>query len=136
MRAGEHGDAVADRFDGVLPPAVDQRAADEGDRRERVQRAELAVADTVDLAAALRTTSLVTAPQAGTGLVRLDSAGVAEDRAAIERIAADPDWRTLDREVRVAPAAELSTIRERLVSAPVPTPRRPRGGGRTRRPNS
>ena len=91
---------------------------------------ELSRAETVDLAAALRTTSIVTAPQAGTGLMRLDEAGVADNRATIERIAADPEWRTLDREVSVAPVAELTTISERFVNAPVPPPRRTRGGGR------
>lgn len=97
---------------------------------------ELSRADTVDLAAALRTTSIVTAPRAGTGLVRLDEAGVEENLVAIERIATDPEWRDLDREVSVASTADLSTIRERLISAPVPTPRRPTGGGRTPGPIS
>jgi hypothetical protein len=97
---------------------------------------ELSRAETVDLAAALRTTSIVTAPQAGTGLVRLDEAGVADNLATIERIAADPEWRNLDREVSVAPAAELSTIRERFTTAPAPTPGRISGGGRTPGPTS
>lgn len=69
----------------------------------------------VDLAAALRASAAVTAPEAGRGLARLDEAGVADSPAAIERIASDPEWRTLDREVRVAPRSELPTIRERLV---------------------
>lgn len=92
---------------------------------------ELSRAETMDLAAALRTTSLVTAPDAGTGLVRLDAAGVADSPQAIERIVADPEWRTLDRQVRVAPTAELATITERLVSTPTPT--RPTRSGRQRR---
>jgi hypothetical protein len=77
----------------------------------------------VDLAAALRASAAVTAPDAGTGLTRLDEAGVADSPAAIERIANDPEWRTLDREVRVASRSELPTIRERLVSGGT------RGGG-------
>ncbi|HEX9108260.1 MAG TPA: hypothetical protein VF832_13550, partial [Longimicrobiales bacterium] len=82
---------------------------------------ELSRADTVDLATALRTTSAVTAPQAGTGLVRLD-ATAADTQQVVEKIAANPDWRTLDREVRLAPTSELGSIREKLVSAPAPTP--------------
>lgn len=100
---------------------------------------ELSRAETLDLSAALRATSLVTAPEAGTGLTRLDEAGVAENPALIERIVADLEWRRLDREVRVAPVAEIPAIGERILSGPVPTPgptpRRSRGS-RTRSPNS
>jgi len=79
---------------------------------------------TLDLAAALRTTAVVTAPEAGSGLTRLDATGVADSPVAIERIASDPEWRTLDREVRVASTTALPTISERLISGTTPT----RGG--------
>jgi hypothetical protein len=90
---------------------------------------ELSRAETVDLAAALRTESVVTAPTAGAGLVRLDATRVAESPEAIERIASDPEWATLDREISVVPSDRLGTITDRLLvaqPAPTPTPRRPR----------
>jgi hypothetical protein len=92
---------------------------------------ELSRAGTVDLAAALRTASAVTAPEAGTGLTRLDAAGVADSPAAIGRIASDPQWRALDREVRLASTDALPTITERLITGTTPTRggTTPRGGG-------
>ena len=42
MRAREHDGAVPHRLDRVLAAAVDQRAADEGHRRQLVEHAELA----------------------------------------------------------------------------------------------
>ncbi len=85
---------------------------------------ELSRASTVDLAAALRTTSAVTAPDAGSGLTRLDVAGAADTPAALERIASDPEWRTLDREARLASTDALPAITTRLATATTT-----RGGG-------
>lgn len=101
---------------------------------------ELSRAETVDLATTLRTASELTAPEAGSGLERLDEAGLAENPDAIERIVANPEWRTLDREIRVAPSETLPTITERLAAGeeqPVPRPTvggsdAPSGGGALR----
>lgn len=77
---------------------------------------ELSRAETVDVSAALRTTSAVTAPDAGTGLARLDETDVADSPEAIGRVATDPEWRELDRELRLASAEGLTRVTERLVS--------------------
>ena len=42
MGAAQDARAVADRLDRVLPALLDERAADERDRRECVEKAELA----------------------------------------------------------------------------------------------
>ena len=42
VRPSDDGHSVAHRLDWVLAAALDQRAADEGERRQRVKRAELA----------------------------------------------------------------------------------------------
>src|SRR5262249_37443715 len=42
VRPSDNGDTVAHGLDRVLPPALDERAADEGNGSERVERAELA----------------------------------------------------------------------------------------------
>ena len=42
MRPGQNGRSHAHRLDRVLPAPFDKRAADEGDRRQRIERAELA----------------------------------------------------------------------------------------------
>jgi hypothetical protein len=75
---------------------------------------EFARAEKVDMATVLKTASVVTAPEAGAGLARLDAAGVAKSAAAMERISSDPEWRLLDREARVATAGALVSITERL----------------------
>lgn len=81
---------------------------------------ELSRSERVDMAAALRTASSVTAPEAGEGLTRLDRAGVGESREALERIASDPEWRALDREVRVVSRTSLTGISERLARGETP----------------
>jgi hypothetical protein len=80
---------------------------------------ELTRTETIDLAAALRTTSLVTAPETGTGLERLDPA-LAESPEAIDRIVNEPEWRELDRVVLAAPTETLPTLTERLVTGSEP----------------
>lgn len=86
---------------------------------------EFARAEKVDMATALKTSSVVTAPAAGAGLARLDAAGIGENAAAIERISSDPEWRLLDREARVASSDGILSIAERLGGSV----RDPAGGG-------
>lgn len=77
---------------------------------------DLTRAGTVDLAAAVRAASAVTAPEAGSGLARLEEGGVAESRETLERIANEPEWRAIDRVVRVAAREELAGIGERIAA--------------------
>lgn len=84
---------------------------------------ELSRAETLDQAAALRAESTLTEDNAGRGLMRLDNTEAARDPQALERLAADSDWRAVDREAAVA---EQPTLLRSTDPAPVrPVPRRP-----------
>jgi hypothetical protein len=67
-------------------------------------------AETLDQAAALRTVSVMTAPQTGSGLTRLDATEVAADPQVLANIAARSDWQRIDRDARVAPRTGVVDI--------------------------
>jgi hypothetical protein len=73
---------------------------------------ELSRAERLDLATVLKTESVVTAPETGRGLVRLDEAGVTGERDEIDRIVNDPDWRVLDRAARIVERDSLPGLRD------------------------
>lgn len=91
---------------------------------------DLGRAERVDLAAVVRTASAVTAPEAGSGLARLSEGGASENPSALERIASEPEWRAIDRVVRVAPRDELAGIGERIAAGRPLAELRVSGAGR------
>lgn len=86
---------------------------------------ELARAETLDQGAVLRAESVLTESGTGSGLTRLDETEAAGNPQALERIAANPEWRTIDREAAVAPQPTLSVIGTRLTQPTRTPPRRP-----------
>jgi hypothetical protein len=73
---------------------------------------ELGRRETLTQADALTAGATLTGAQVGTGLTRLDATtDIGATREALQAIAkTDTDWRTLDREVAVAPIREVSTL--------------------------
>lgn len=87
---------------------------------------ELSRAKTLDHTAALEASAVLTAPNAGAGLSRLDGAGLTDTPEALGKIAANSEWTTLDREARLTPVSRLSALSQRLDSVPVkPVPNVP-----------
>lgn len=78
---------------------------------------ELARTDTLDHAGALRAADALTAPEAGSGLVRLERSVEAIDTPeTLRRLAADADWQALDREARVAERSALPALGVRSIT--------------------
>lgn len=91
---------------------------------------ELSRAKTLDQATALKTAADITAPQAGSGLERLDAAGVAANKEALTTIATNPGWKELDLTARTASTDTLPTLSERLAGGVLPAgPTRGGAGG-------
>jgi len=71
---------------------------------------DLSRTGTLDQAEAILATEKLTAPEATAGLEKLDAAGLADSKAALERIASS-DWTEVDRQARTVPTATLSTMK-------------------------
>lgn len=81
---------------------------------------------TLDQAAALRVESAVTDASVGRGFTRLDETALARDPQALEAVASNPEWRTVDSQAAVAAQPTLTAAPDTSRTSPTrPTVRRP-----------
>lgn len=120
---------LRERFDGVMSRTNSRSAAEitnllSSDRiagspaLTAVALGELSRADTLDTATVLAISSRLSAREAGTGIARLEEArpDVLGSRAALERIAANADWATIDTVARTAPTTVTTEVANTLAA--------------------